>query len=280
MPDGDDANWIDLTDELPPGEGERLVALLAEQEIEARLEEGRLQVPESLEGDATAVLAGADQPLDAAPEVDRARELARLTEPVTPDPLSPMQAWDIVNRLHAAAIEATTDMPTSTFTAMDVSAGCRVLVAPGDLPRARDVIANAERAATAAPEWLVKKAKAVVADGLTEAQANDLRRALGMHGLASIVKEEHGAFAVRVRPGDDSLAQDVLQRLALGVRADAQAAADAAEAAAAAAAAPTGPAAGLAGADEPEGSQSITANVITLAALAILAWMVMKACNG
>ncbi|MHC5020712.1 MAG: hypothetical protein ACYTGX_11475 [Planctomycetota bacterium] len=124
MTPGDDPVWIDLTDELAPEEAERFVALLAEQEIQARLEAGRLQVPESLEGDASAVLAGADLSLDEAPEVDRARELARLTEPATPDPLSPMQAWDIVNQLHAAAIEATTDMPTSSFTAMDVSAGC------------------------------------------------------------------------------------------------------------------------------------------------------------
>ncbi|MHC5020713.1 MAG: hypothetical protein ACYTGX_11480 [Planctomycetota bacterium] len=165
-------------------------------------------------------------------------------------------------------------MPTSSFTAMDVSAGCRVLVAPADVPRARDVIARGERAASAAPEWLAKKAKAVVADGLNEAQANDLRRALGMHGLASVVKEEHGAFAVRVRPGDDSLAQDVLQRLALGVRGEAQAAAEAAEAV------ETGSADGLGGDEAAAGGQSITANLITLAALAILAWIVMRACNS
>ncbi len=277
-------NWINLIDEVSPEEGAQLVRLLTEQEIPARVEGAALQVPEALEGDAGAVLAGADDSQDEAPEVDRARQLARLTAPVTPDPLNPMQAWDIVMRLHAAAIEATTDMPA--FTNMETTGGCSVLVAPGDVPRARELIARKEAPPDdTSPAWLEKKAKAVVADGLTEEQGIALRRALGMHGLAAALKPEHGAFAVRVRPGDDSLAQDVLQRLALGARADAEAAATDAEAETAGQSEdsdgqPAGPAAGLIDGARDGEQASIVGTVLTLLALGFIAWIVMRACNG
>lgn len=267
-------DWIDLTDALTPEDGARLVRLLTEQEIDARLDGGKLQVPAELEGDAVAVLAGADEDAQAAPEVDRANQLARLTAPVTPDRLPPMLAWEYVLKLHAAAIEATTDLPTQSLTGMDVTAGCNVLVAPADVPRAHEVIAH-ERAAPEddGPDWLIKTAKAVVADGLEREQAQTLRRALGMHGLASIAREEHGAWAVRVRPGDDSLAQDVLQRLALGARADAEAAA--ADAIDAAAVVPDAPEA----ATRTTGASN-TATIITFLALAALCFIAMRACGG